>query len=167
MKSREGRIFILISSLALTIGSVFAASTSISIPNIEFGSGSAQRSDCLTDGVVDYVTSMSGQLTELTISGIGNECAGKWVRISLFTSSDGSGLPVEQVVWQIPAASSPPVASYTVRANGNTTGVVSGVVWPASEAGVDGLRSGVAAVSVSTINSFLLDSSDSALSDEY
>jgi hypothetical protein len=167
MKSREGRTFILFSSLALTIGSVFAASTSISIPDIEFGSGSAPRSDCLSDGIVDYVTSMSGRLTELTISGIGSECAGKWVRISLFTSSDGSGLPVEQVVWQIPAASSPPVASYTVRANGTTTGVIAGVVWPSSETGTAGLLSGAATVSVSTINSFLLDSSDSALSDGY
>lgn len=167
MKSREGRTFILFSSLALTIGSVFAASTSISIPDIEFGSGSAPRSDCLSDGIVDYVTSMSGRLTELTISGIGSECTGKWVRISLFTSSDGSGLPVEQVVWQLPAASSPPVASYTVRANGTTTGVIAGVVWPSSETGVAGLLSGAATVSVSTINSFLLDSSDSALSDGY
>ena len=167
MKSRDGRIFILLSSLALTVGSVFAATTSISIPDIEFGSGSAQRSDCLSDGVVDYVTSMSGRLTELTISGIGSECAGKWVRISLFTSSDGSGVPVEQVVWQLPAASSPPVASYTVRANGITTGVISGVIWPSSETGTAGLLSGAATVSVSTINSFLLDSSDSALSDGY
>jgi hypothetical protein len=167
MKSREGRIFILLSSLSLAIGSVFAASTNISIPDIEFGSGSAQRSDCLSDGLVDYVTSMSGRLTELTISGIGSECAGKWVRISLFTSSDGSGVPVEQVVWQLPAASSPPAASYTVRANGTTTGVVSGVIWPSSETGTAGLLSGAATVSVSTINSILLDSSDSALSDGY
>ena len=167
MKTREGRIFVLLASLALSIGSVFAATTSISIPNIEFGSGSASRPDCISDAVVDYTTSSAGRLSELAISGIGSECAGRWVRLSLYTSADGSGQPVEQVVWQMPQPTTPPVTSYTARANGTQTGIVSGVVWPTNEAGTSGIWSGAVAVSVSTINSFMLESSDSGLSDGF
>ena len=167
MKTREGRIFVLLASLALSIGSIFAANTSISIPDVEFGSGSAARPDCIANAIVDYTTSSAGRLSELTISGIGGECAGRWVRLSLYTSADGSGQPVEQVVWQMPQPTVPPVASYTARANGTQTGIVSGVVWPTSEAGTSGIWSGAVAVSVSTINSFMLESSDSGLSDGF
>ena len=167
MKTREGRIFVLLASLALSIGSIFAANTSISIPDVEFGSGSAARPDCIANAIVDYSTSSAGRLSELTISGIGGECAGRWVRLSLYTSADGSGQPVEQVVWQMPQPTVPPVASYTARANGTQTGIVSGVVWPTSEAGTSGIWSGAVAVSVSTINSFMLESSDSGLSDGF
>ena len=167
MKSREGKIFILLASLALSIGTVFAATTSISIPNIEFGSGSASKPDCISDAVVDYTTSSAGRLSELTISGIGSECAGLWLRLSLYTSSNGSGQPVEQVVWQMPQPTTPPVASYTARANGTQTGIVSGVVWPASESGTQGIVSGASALSVSTVNSFKLETSDSSLSDGF
>ena len=167
MKTREGRIFVLLASLALSIGYIFAANTSISIPDVEFGSGSAARPDCIANAIVDYTTSSAGRLSELTISGIGGECAGRWVRLSLYTSADGSGQPVEQVVWQMPQPTVPPVASYTARANGTQTGIVSGVVWPTSEAGTSGIWSGAVAVSVSTINSFMLESSDSGLSDGF
>ena len=167
MKSKQGGVFILLASLTLTIGSVFAATTSISIPNVEFGSGSAERPDCIANAIVDYTTSSAGRLSELTISGIGGECAGRWVRLSLYTSSDGTGQPVEQVVWQMPQPATPPVALYTARANGTQTGIVSGVVWPTSEAGTSGIWSGAVAVSVSTINSFRLETSDSGLSDGF
>jgi hypothetical protein len=167
MKSQQGRAFVLLASLALSIGSIFAANTSISIPDVEFGSGSASRPDCISDAVVDYTTSSAGRLSELTISGIGGECAGRWVRLSLYTSVDGSGQPVEQVVWQMPQPTVPPVASYTARANGTQTGIVSGVVWPTNEAGTSGIWSGAVAVSVSTINSFRLETSDSGLSDGF
>ena len=167
MKSRQGRAFVLLASLALSIGSILAANTSISIPDVEFGSGSAARPDCIANAIVDYTTSSAGRLSELTISGIGGECAGRWVRLSLYTSADGSGQPVEQVVWQMPQPTVPPVASYTSRANGTQTGIVSGVVWPTSEAGTSGILSGDAAVSVSTINSFRLETSDSELSDGF
>jgi hypothetical protein len=167
MKSRQGRAFVLLASLALSIGSILAANTSISIPDVEFGSGSAARPDCIANAIVDYTTSSAGRLSELTISGIGGECAGRWVRLSLYTSSDGTGQPVEQVVWQMPQPATPPVASYTARANGTQTGIVSGVVWPTSEAGTSGILSGDAAVSVSTINSFRLETSDSELSDGF
>ena len=167
MKSRQGRIFILLASLALTIGSVLAATTSISIPDVEFGSGSAPRPDCIANAIVDYTTSSTGRLSELTISGIGGECAGRWVRLSLYTSVDGTGQPVEQVVWQMPQPTIPPVTSYTARANGTQTGTVAAVVWPTSEAGTSGIWSGAVAASVSTINSFRLETSDSGLSDGF
>jgi hypothetical protein len=167
VKSKQGRVFILLASLTLTIGSVFAATTSISIPNVEFGSGSAETPDCIANAIVDYTTSSAGRLSELTISGIGGECAGRWVRLSLYTSSDGTGQPVEQVVWQMPQPATPPVASYTARADGTQTGIVSGVVWPTSEADTSGILSGDASVVVSTINSFRLETSDSELSDGF
>jgi hypothetical protein len=167
MKSRQGRAFVLLASLALSIGSIFAANTSISIPDVEFGSGSAARPDCIANAIVDYTTSSAGRLSELTISGIGGECAGRWVRLSLYTSADGSGQPVEQVVWQLPQPTVPPVASHTARANGTQTGIVSGVVWPASESGTQGIVSGASALSVSTVNSFKLETSDSSLSDGF
>jgi hypothetical protein len=134
---------------------------------VEFGSGSAARPDCIANAIVDYTTSSAGRLSELTISGIGAECAGRWVRLSLYASTDGTGQPVEQVVWQMPQPATPPVSSYTARANGTQIGIVSGVVWPTSEAGTSGILSGDAAVSVSTINSFRLETSDSALSDGF
>lgn len=158
----KGKSALLITSVALTFGVAFAATT-ISIPDIEFGAGVASKPDCLSSSIVDYTTSISGTLTEISITGIGNDCAGQWIRISLYSTSDGTGSPVEQVVWRMPAASTPPVASYTARANGSTTGVVSGVVWPTSETGAAGLSS--SAISVSSVNSFLLETSDSALTD--
>jgi hypothetical protein len=162
MKYTESKNFIVLAALGLSLGSVLAATT-ISIPDVEFGAGVASKPDCLSSSIVDYTTSISGTLTEISITGIGNDCAGQWIRISLYSTSDGTGSPVEQVVWRMPAASSPPVASYTARANGSTTGVVSGVVWPTSETGAAGLSS--SAISVSSVNSFLLETSDSALTD--
>ena len=167
MKSKQGSVFILLASLTLASGSIFAATTSISIPNVEFGSGSAERPDCIANAIVDYTTSSAGRLSELTISGIGGECAGRWVRLSLYTSSDGTGQPVEQVVWQMPQPATPPVTSYTASANGTQTGIVSGVVWPTSEAGTSGIWSGDLAVVVSELNSFRLETSDSGLSDGF
>lgn len=167
MNSRQGRAFILLASFALSISYVLAANTSISIPNIEFGSGSAPRPDCIANAIVDYTTSSTGRLSELTISGIGGECAGRWVRLSLYTSSNGTGLPVEQVVWQMPQPAIPPITSYTARANGTQTGTVAGVVWPTNEAGTAGIRSGAEAVLVSTLNSFRFETSDSGLSDGF
>jgi hypothetical protein len=71
------------------------------------------------------------------------------------------------VVWQMPQPATPPVASYTARADGTQTGIVSGVVWPTSEADTSGIWSGDASVVVSTINSFRLETSDSGLSDGF
>jgi hypothetical protein len=167
MNSRQGRVFLFLASFALSISSVLAANTSISIPNIEFGSGSASRPDCISNAIVDYTTSSAGRLSELTITGIGSACGGRVVRLSLYTSANGTGQPVEQVVWQMPSAPAAPATSFTARANGTQTGVVSGVVWPSSETGIAGIRSGAEAVLVSTINSFRLETSDSGLSDSF
>jgi hypothetical protein len=165
MKGKFGRSTPLFVSVTLAVGTVLAGASSILIPQIELGAGVVAVPECLSGSIVDYGTTLEGRLSEVTITDVGADCAGQWIRISLFTSSDGSGDAVEQVVWQMPAASNPPVASFTISANGATTGVISGTVWPVSEDGTSGLRSGAAAVSVSTINSFLLETSDVALSD--
>lgn len=167
MNTKQSRALVLLASLVLTIGSVFAATTSISVPDIEFGSGSAPRPDCISNAIVDYTISSAGRLSELTISGIGPDCAGRWVRLSLYTSSNGNGQPVEQVVWQMPQPTVPPVTSYTARANGTQTGTVAGVVWPTSETGTAGIWSGAVAITVSTVNSFRLETSDTGLSDGF
>ena len=166
MKEIRGRIPILISSVALTIGAVMAATTTILIPNVEFGSGVVGRPGCLETSIVDYGTTIDGTLSDLSITGIGNDCAGEWIRISLYSSSDGSGSPIEQVVWQLPAPTEPPALSYSARANGTTIGTFGNVVWPSSEVGVSGLAQ-TNPVSVENINSFLLETSDSPLSDSF
>ena len=149
-------------TLLVALGTVLAA-TSITIPAIELGAGVAAKPDCLTTAIVDFETSMQGNLSGVTVSAIGPDCAGKWVRLSLYSSSDGTGTPVERIVWQMPAASSPPVTSFTARANGSTTGVVSSVVWPASETGSSGLADPL--IASSSVNSFGLETSDNALTD--
>ncbi len=166
MKEIPGRIPVLIASLALTIGAVMAATTTILIPNVEFGAGVVGRPGCLETSIVDYGTLVNGTLSELSITGIGNDCAGEWIRISLYSSTDGTGSPIEQVVWQLPAPTEPPALSYSARANGTTIGTFGNVVWPSSEFGVSGLAQ-TNPVSVANINSFLLETSDSPLSDSF
>lgn len=167
MKEIRGRLPLLIASVSLTLGVVMAATTTIFIPNVEFGAGVVGRPGCLETSIVDYGTKINGTLSDISITGIGNDCAGDWIRISLYSSSDGTGVPIEQVVWQLPAPTEPPVNSYTAQANGLTTGVISGTVWPTSEEGTSGLLSGESAITVSTINSFLLETSDTELTDSY
>ena len=166
MKEIRGRIPLLIASVSLTLGVVLAATTTILIPNVEFGAGVAGRPGCLETSIVDYGTTIDGTLSDLSITGIGNDCAGDWIRISLFASSDGTGVPLEQVVWQLPAPTEPPALSFTARANGRTIGTFGNLVWPTTELGVAGLDSN-SPVEVESINSFLLETSDSLLSDIY
>lgn len=154
-------------ALSLALGSVLAATTYILIPRVELGAGLSQVPACLSSSVADFTQSTNSTLTSLRVTGIGRDCASQWVRLSLYTSADGTGVPVEQVVWQIPSASNPPVSSFTVRANGTTTGVVSGVIWPSSETSTGGILTGTSAISVSGINSFLLETSDTTLTDAY
>lgn len=149
-------------ALALVLGTVLAA-TAIAIPVIELGAGVADKPGCLDTAVVNFETSMQGNLSGVTVNNIGPDCAGKWVRLSLFSTADGTGTPIEQVVWQMPAATTPPVTSYTAQANGSTTGVVSSVVWPNDETGAAGLAQTL--IASSSVNSFNLETSDSAITD--
>ena len=162
MNPRIAKWTIIPSLLVLAIGFVFAATNSISIPRVEFGSGVAERPTCISDAVVDFETTTQGTLAGFTIAPIGTDCPGQWIRLSLFQSTDGSGIASEQIVWQMPA-SSPAVTSYTARANGTTTGTSGSVVWPTSETGAAGRAA--MPIAASTINSFLLETSESALTD--
>jgi hypothetical protein len=167
MNDQRGRSAPFLGVLTLALGTVLAGTTAILIPQIELGAGVNSKPGCLSSSVVEYGTTLEGRLSQVTVTQIGADCAGQWISISLFTSNDGSGDAVEQVVWQMPTASNPPVGSYTANADGETTGVVSGVIWPSSESGASGLLSGTSAISVSTINSFLLETSDTPLTDSY
>ena len=167
MPKNKSLVGIWIAVASSAIGAVLAATTYILIPRVELGAGVGEMPACLSNSVADFSLSTSGALASLRVTGIGPDCASQWVRLSLFTSSDGTGIPVEQVVWQIPAASNPPVTTYTVRANGTNTGLVSGVVWPSSETSTGGILTGASAIVVSSINSFLLETSDTALTDSY
>jgi hypothetical protein len=155
----------LIVSVVLAVGSVLAATTAILIPQVELGAGVSQKPTCLTDSLVDYTTSTSGTLSEITISGIGSDCAGQWIRISLYSSTDGTGDPLEQVAWLLPATD-PQVSAFTARADGTTTGTSGSVVWPTTEDGTSGLSIDNP-IAVANINSFLLETSDSSISDSY
>jgi hypothetical protein len=132
-----------IAIVGLSLGAVFAATNSIAIPDIEFGSGAKVTPACLSTSLVDYGTSIQGNLSQVTVSNIGSDCAGLWVRISLYTSADGSGAPIEQVVWQLPSVLDAEASYFTTSAN----------------------DSELADVNVATIYSFLLEVSDTVLQD--
>ena len=163
MNPKVSRIFTLIASLVLALSSVLAAVTTIVIPSVELGGGFSSRASCIDSAVVDFGTSINERLSSVTVSEVGADCAGLWVKLSLFTSSDGSGVAVEEIVWQIPEPSSPPVASFTLSANGTTTGVSNSIIWPASESGAAGLSN--PPIQNSSVNSFLLETSDDLLTD--
>jgi hypothetical protein len=139
---------------------VLAAANSILIPEVEFGSGVAEKPDCISDAVVDFEISTQGTLTGITVSPVGLDCNGQWIRLSLF--SDGSVTASEQVVWQVPI-SSQSITSFTLRTNGTTTGTVGSIIWPSNEAGAAGRAA--TPIAAETINSFLLETSESALTD--
>lgn len=149
-------------ALALALGTVLAA-TAIAIPVIELGAGVANKPQCLDNAVVNFETSMQGNLSGVSVTQLAADCAGKWVRLSLYSTADGTGTPVEQVVWQMPAATATPVTSYTAQANGLTTGVVSSVVWPNDETGAAGLAQTL--IASSSVNSLNLETSDSVITD--
>lgn len=163
MNLKTSKSFNLAAAWVLALGSVTAAVTTIAIPAIELGGGVNAKPACLSAAVVDFDTGIDGTLSSLTVSDVGIDCSGQWVRLSLFTSSDGSGAEVEQVVWQIPQLNSPPASTFTLSANGSNTSSSSTNIWPVSERGDDGLSA--TPIDSSTVNSFLLESSDTVLSD--
>lgn len=163
MKSAAPHKFNLSAATVLAIGSVFAAATTIIIPSIEFGAGVESNPNCISSAVVDFGTSLEGRLSSVTVSDVGSDCAGRWVRLSMYLSTDGTGSTIEEIVWRIPETSSPPVTNFTLMANGTTTGTSSANIWPTSETGAAGLSA--TPIESSTVNSFLLEISDVALTD--
>lgn len=163
MKPAKSNAFNFAAATVLAIGSVFAAVTTIVIPAIELGAGAESNPSCISSAVVDFGTSLEGRLSSVTVSNVGPDCATKWVKLSVFTSTDGSGPAVEEIVWRIPAQSSPPIPSYTLMANGTTTGTSVSEIWPSNESGAAGLSA--TPIVSSSVNSFLLETSDSSLVD--
>jgi len=162
LKSRSSKWIIFAPALVLSLGYVLAAANSILIPEVELGAGVAEKPDCISEAVVDFEISTQGTLTGINVSPVGLDCNGQWIRLSLFQSSDGSGTASEQVVWQVPI-SSQSITSFTLRTNGTTTGTVGSIIWPSNEAGAAGRAA--EPIEASTINSFLLETSESALTD--
>lgn len=94
---RRGVTFVALSALFLTLGIALAANTTISIPGIEFGRGVTEFPPCIRDTVVDFdltVSSTQTTIRALEISGLGADCAGQYLRVSL--SSD-NGTVIRQL----------------------------------------------------------------------
>jgi hypothetical protein len=163
LNSDTSKGFNLAAATVLSLGSVFAAVTTIVIPAIELGKGAESHPECISSAVVDFGTSLEGTLTNVTVSDVGSDCAGRWVKLSLYLSADGSGAAIEEIVWRIPEQSSPPVLTFTLLADGTTTGTSSTNIWPTSESGAAGLSA--TPIESSTVNSFLLETSDVSLTD--
>jgi hypothetical protein len=163
LKLKSFKSFNLAAAWVLALGSVTAAVSTIAIPNIELGGGINSRPACLSTAIVDFGTTVNGELSSVSVSNVGADCTGQWVRLSLFSSSDGSGTPIEQIVWQLPQPSSPPVTTFTLSANGSTTVSSSSNIWPVSESGSAGLS--LTPIDSSAVNSFLLETSDTLLID--
>jgi hypothetical protein len=82
---------IYLGAFALTLGSVFAANTWITIPDVEFGRGVANFPACIKYSVVDFdleVTEARTTVSALDISNLGIDCDGKYLRVTLLGLSD-------------------------------------------------------------------------------
>lgn len=80
-----------LTALALALSSVFAASTWIDIPEVELGSGVEKFPECIKTAVVDFdiaVSDSSTTVEALELSGLGVDCNGKYLRISLLDSNE-------------------------------------------------------------------------------
>ena len=82
---------IYLGAFALTLGSVFAANTWITIPDVEFGRGVANFPACIKYSVVDFdleVTQARTTVSALDISNLGIDCEGKYLRVTLLGLSE-------------------------------------------------------------------------------
>jgi hypothetical protein len=73
------------------LGSVFAANTWITIPDVEFGRGVANFPACIKYSVVDFdleVTEAGTTVSALDISNLGIDCEGKYLRVTLLGLSE-------------------------------------------------------------------------------
>lgn len=154
------------SLLALTVltAGVMAANTAIEIPDIEFGGGVADVQGCTSEAIVNITESISATITDYSIATIPTMCAGKWIRLSIYSNANGTGSPIEQIVWQLPDTGLIP---FSLRANGSTVGTAGSTVWPASEAGVLGMKTGGSAINASSARAIRLEVSDSSLADGF
>jgi hypothetical protein len=89
-RSSRGPLVNLVGSTALALGVVFAAG-SILIPEIELGAGVASLPECIRTTVVDFdlqVLTTGTTIRALDVSGIGPECNGQYLQITLLGASD-------------------------------------------------------------------------------
>ena len=83
-------MFVLIAAVGLVLGTVFAAN-SIYIPRVEFGSGVADLPACTQNSVVNFdlqVFTTGTTIRALDITGLTTDCNGKFLRVSLTSSTD-------------------------------------------------------------------------------
>lgn len=91
IRQRRGYSFLQITSVALALGVAFAANTWINIPEVEFGRGVAEVPACTRDSVVDFdlqVFSTGTTIRALDVTGLGADCNGQYMRISLTSSTE-------------------------------------------------------------------------------
>ena len=80
----------MIAAVGLVLGTVFAAN-SIFIPRVEFGSGVANLPACTQNSVVNFdlqVFTTGTTIRALDITGLTTDCNGKFLRVSLTSSTD-------------------------------------------------------------------------------
>lgn len=83
-------MFVLMAAVGLVLGTVFAAN-SIYIPSVEFGSGVADLPACTQNSVVNFdlqVFTTGTTIRALDITGLTTDCNGKFLRVSLTSSTD-------------------------------------------------------------------------------
>ena len=157
---------------SLVLGTVFAAAIYLG-PGIELGGGVEETDTCAETPIVsfgqDFVTNMSGnpsRITSVTVEGIPVGCAGRYFRLNLFDSQDEL---LESIVWQTARVSDSDTAIRAV-ADGTTTTTANrsesgtSVIYPANEQNPLGLV--LESIDPEEIDSFLLETSESALQEE-
>ena len=90
-EEQRGKSLMYLGISGLALGVVFAANTWISIPEVEFGAGVATLPSCTRDSVVDFdllVQTTGTTIRALDISGLGQDCNGQFLRISLLSETD-------------------------------------------------------------------------------
>ena len=154
----------------LVLGTVFAGAIYLG-PGIELGAGVKETDTCAETPVVsfgqDFVTNMSGnpsRITSVTVEGIPAACAGRYFRLNLFDSQDEL---LESIVWQTARVSNTDtairaVADGTTTVNRSESGT--SIIYPANEQNPLGLV--LESIDPEEIDSFLLESSETALQEE-
>ena len=155
---------------SLVLGTVFAAAIYLG-PGIELGAGVKETDTCAETPIVsfgqDFVTNMSGnpsRITSVTVEGIPVACAGRYFRLNIFDSQDDL---LESIVWQTARVSNSDtairaVADGTTTVNRSESGT--SIIYPANEQNPLGLV--LESIDPEEIDSFLLESSETALQEE-
>jgi hypothetical protein len=90
-RAKPNTFFLQIASGVLAISGVFALATWIDIPEIEFGAGVGDLPSCVRDSVVNFdlqVQTTGTTIRALDITGLNTDCNGKFLRVSLTSSTD-------------------------------------------------------------------------------